>query len=118
MRHQQCEYCFEKESECVCRWTKCDECGKRIPESHASEYRGRKWCEGGHDFDEQVAKRDFQRQEVMEELNASVKSQRVGEFLNNRSKYHLGNVASDGLPVIKIKEPLRVQEYEGRIAHD
>jgi hypothetical protein len=110
-----CEYCFEKRRNCVCVWTKCADCGKRIPESLASEYRGRVWCEEAHDFDEQVAKRDHERAEAMQEVEASINSQRKGEFINNRGKYHSGNVASDGLPVIKVKEPLRLQEYEGRI---
>lgn len=109
-----CNYCFESESDCVCHWNTCAECGKRIPDSHASEYRGRVWCGGKHDFDEQVAKRDYERNEVMEEINASVKSQRTGEFINNRSKYHLGNVANDGLPIMQIKEPQRLKDYEGR----
>ena len=41
----------------------------------------------------------------MQEVEASVHSQRAGEFVNNRGKYHLGNVATDGLPVVPIKEP-------------
>lgn len=110
-----CQFCFEKEKNCVCHWNICAVCGARIPNSHASEYRGRVWCEGKHDFDEQVAKRDYERAEVMAETEVSVQSQRAGEFVNNRHKYHLGNVASDGLPIVKVKEPYRLQEYEGRI---
>ena len=75
---------------------------------------GRVWCEDAHDFDERVTKRDHQRQEVMEEVEASVHSQRAGAFVNNRGKYHLGNVAADGLPVVPIKEPQRLRDYEGR----
>lgn len=112
----ECEYCFEKARNCVCTWTRCHECGKRIPESHASEYRGRVWCETEHDFDEQVAKRDLERHEVMTETEASIRSQRIGEFINKRDKYQLGNFAPDGLPRIKVKEPQRLQEYEGRTA--
>jgi hypothetical protein len=108
----ECEYCFEQIKNCVCSWTRCDECGKRIPESHASEYRGRVWCSDMHDFEEQVSKRDFERQEVMHEINASARSQRVGEFSSNRDKYHLANVAPDGLPRIKVKEPQRLRDYE------
>lgn len=112
MKEQHCPYCFEEVKNCVCEWVKCDVCGKRIPTSHASEYRGRIWCEDKHDFDEQVAKRDNERKEVMDITNASVSSQRKGEFINNRSKYHIGNVASDGLPIIKVKEPLALKNYE------
>jgi len=38
-----------------------------------------------------------------------------GEFVNNRSKYHLGNVAFDGLPIMKVKEPQILQNYENGI---
>jgi hypothetical protein len=48
----------------------------------------------------------------MEVTNASTLSQRNGEFKNNSSKYNMGNVASDGLPIIKVKEPQVLQEYE------
>ena len=112
MEKENCEYCFEKEKNCVCHWNKCAECGKQIPDSHASEYRGRVWCESEHNFDEQVAKRDYEREEVMAVTNASVKSQRNGEFINNRQKYNLGNVAGDGLPIIKVREPEILKKYE------
>jgi hypothetical protein len=115
MSNGNCEFCFEKARDCICVWTKCHQCGRRIPESHASEYRGRVWCEEAHDFDEQVSKRDYERAEVIQETKASVKSQRIGEFVHNRGKYHLDNVASDGLPTLKVREPHRLQEYEGRI---
>lgn len=114
MKKENCQYCFEEEKNCVCHWNTCAECGKRIPDSHASEYRGRIWCESEHDLDEQVAKRDGERQEVMAVTNASVESQRKGEFVNNRQKYHLGNVAQDGLPIIKVREPEILKKYESR----
>lgn len=107
-----CEYCFEKIKNCVCTWTKCAECGKRIPESHASEYRGRVWCEDEHDFEEQVAKREHERNEVMAELNATVRSQAGGEWMNGG--YKTMKTDRGGNPITKIKEPLRVKEYEGR----
>lgn len=66
-------------------------------------------------FDEGIKKVDNKRQEVIQETEHSIKSQRNGEFVNNRSKYHLGNVASDGLPVIKPKEPQRLKDYENGI---
>ena len=111
-RKIECEYCFERIENCVCVWTKCDECGKRIPESHASEYRGRIWCEDKHDFDEQVAKRDGERQRVMEITNASVISQRNGAFRNDK-KGKLP-IADDGLPIIKVNEPEILKNYEKR----
>lgn len=111
MNNINCKYCFEKN--CICIWVKCSECGNRIPESNAMEYRGRIWCED-HNFEEQVAKRDFERKEVMETTEAAVNSQRKGEFVNNRGKYHLGNIAADGLPIIHIKENFALRKYEGR----
>lgn len=109
-----CEHCFEKTQNCICVWATCAECQKRIPESMASEYRGRIWCEQGHDSEEQVAKREYERDEVMKVTNASILSQRNGEFINNPKKYNIGNVASDGLPIMKINEPQVLKDYEGR----
>jgi len=108
-----CQYCFQEKRNCVCVWKKCAQCGKSIPESHAYEYRGRIFCEH-HDFEEQVSKRDAEREEVMRIVSASTESQRRGEFVNNRGKYHLENVAADGLPIMKIKEPQILKGYEGR----
>jgi hypothetical protein len=75
------------------------------------------WCEDAHDFEEQIAKRDHQRREVMREVEASVRSQRAGEFVNNRNKYRPGNVASDGLPIVRVKEPQRLKDYERQPTH-
>jgi len=113
MKNYKCEFCFEKEKDCVCIWTSCFECKKRIPTSHASEYRGRVWCEDEHDFDEQVAKRDFERKEVMEETNAAIQSQAIGEWHNGGYKY-MKTDSNTGRPITKIKEPLRLRKYEGR----
>jgi hypothetical protein len=110
-----CEFCGEYKK-CVCRFETCALCKESYSnfdpdESHQIfEYRGVFSC--SKCFDEVCAKRDEQRERVMEITNASIKSQRVGEFVNNRGKYHIGNVASDGLPVIKVREPLALQEYE------
>ena len=110
---KECGYCFEKLNNCVCFFVKCSECGKRIPESEAMEYRGRIWCDD-HDFEEQISKREEERQRAIEITNASVSSQRKGEFINNTEKYSTHNVASDGLPIIKVNEPQILKEYEGR----
>lgn len=48
----------------------------------------------------------------METTEHAVSSQRKGEFVNNRGKYHLGNVSSDGLPIVKVKEPQALKDYE------
>jgi hypothetical protein len=90
--------------------TKCQICKLEFDDSELYEYRGFIFCQAH--FDEGIKKVDHKRQEVMEVTEKSVKSQRVGEFVNNRSKYHLGNVAGDGLPIIKLKEPQILKEYE------
>lgn len=113
MEKENCQYCFEKEKDCVCHWNKCAECGERIPDSHASEYRGRVWCEEKHDFDEQVAKRDFERQEVMVEVEHSVRSQADGEWQNGGYKT-MKTDPHTGRPITKIKEPARLTQYESR----
>ena len=77
------------------------------------EYRG--FTFHGKCHDEGSNKVDAKRKEVMEVTEHSIKSQRNGEFINNRSKYHLGNVASDGLPIMKVKEPQILQDYENGI---
>jgi len=110
-KEENCKYCYELESNCVCTWSICAECKERIPESITYEYRGRLFCEK-HDFDEQSEKRESERRNVMEITEHSVESQRRGEFVNNRKKYHSGNVAADGLPIMKIQEPMALKEYE------
>lgn len=77
------------------------------------EYRGFLACEPH--FDELIAKVDYKREQVMETIQATTESQRKGEFVNNHKKYNIHNVASDGLPIIKIKEPLIEQEYRDGI---
>ncbi|MFA5730309.1 MAG: hypothetical protein WC938_03795 [Candidatus Paceibacterota bacterium] len=59
------------------------------------EYRGFNFHEKC--FDEGIKKVDQKRNQVMETVSKSIESQRNGEFINNRNKYHTGNVASDGL---------------------
>ena len=89
---------------------KCQICKEYFDDSETYEYRGFMACE--KHFDELCEKVDYKRKGVMEVTEKSVKSQRNGEFVNNRKAYHLGNVASDGLPIIKIKEPQILQDYE------
>lgn len=38
-----------------------------------------------------------------------------GEFINNSRKYNIHTVASDGLPIIPIKEPQILKDYENGI---
>lgn len=113
MEKENCQYCFEEVKNCICHWNTCAECGKRIPDSHASEYRGRVWCESEHDFDEQVAKMDFERQEVMAETDHAVRSQADGEWHNGGHKT-MKTDPNTGRPITKIKEPARLKRYESR----
>lgn len=91
----------------------CQKCKQEFEDSELYEYRGFIFCE--QHFDEGQEKVEEKRAEVMEVTEQSIKSQRNGEFVNNRDKYHLGNVASDGLPIIKPKEPQILQDYENGI---
>jgi hypothetical protein len=74
------------------------------------EYRGVLGC--SKCIEEVRKKRDEQREQVMQITEHSTLSQRNGEFVNNRNKHHLGNVASDGLPIMKVKEPMILRDYE------
>ena len=88
----------------------CRICKKYFDLSDLYEYRGAIACNGC--FDKSNSLRDIERQEVIEVTKKSVESQRNGEFVNNRKKYNLNNVGSDGLPIMKIKEPERLRAYE------
>lgn len=77
------------------------------------EYRGFVFHEAC--FDEGIKRVDEKRSSVMEVINKSTESQRKGEFVHNSSKYNLQNVAEDGLPIIKIKEPKVLKDYENGI---
>jgi len=89
--------------------SKCQICNEYFDDSEMYEYRGFLACE--KHFDELCKKVDYKKVETMETIKASTDSQRNGEFINNRNKYNTHNVASDGLPVIKIKEPMIEEEY-------
>ena len=108
MKRPVCANCFEYPENCVgCEWNICAICKEEVADSECYEYRGVMACE--KDFDELIKKRDEQRERVMEVTNASVKSQRNGEFVNNKSN---NNFASDGLPIVKVKEPQILKDYE------
>lgn len=87
----------------------CQICKQSFDLSEMYEYRGFISCQ--KHFDELCKRVDRKRDEVVETIKSSTRSQRTGEFVNNRKKYHLGNVAPDGLPIIKIKEPYIEKEY-------
>lgn len=88
----------------------CQICKCQFEDSDTYEYRGFLSCE--KDFATLQRRVDEKRVFVMEVTEYSTKSQRTGEFVNNHDKYHLGNVMPDGLPRMKVTEPLTLQEYE------
>ena len=93
---------------------KCQICGEYFGDSDTYEYRGFMSC--SLHFEELQAKVNNKREEVMEVTEHSIKSQRNGEFVNNRNKYNLGNVSKvDGLPIMKVKEPQILKDYENGI---
>jgi hypothetical protein len=91
----------------------CQICKKYFDSSYIYEHRGFYACE--KHFDELCDKVETKRKEVSEVVNKSVENQRNGEFINNRVKYNLNNVASDGLPIMPIKEPHILKDYENGI---
>lgn len=91
----------------------CQICKNKFSDSETYEYRWFMFCK--EHFDEWQEKVDYKRKEVMETVEATTKSQRAWEFINNHKKYNIWNVASDWLPVIKIKEPQILQDYENWI---
>lgn len=88
----------------------CQLCKEEFDDSDTYEYRGFMFCQPH--FEEGIKRVDEKRSFVMEVTEKSITSQRNGEFKNNSNKYNLNNVAGDGLPIIKVKEPLVLQEYE------
>lgn len=109
---KECEYCFEKIQNCVCTWVICAECGKKIPTSIASEYRGRIFCES-HNFEEQANKREFERAEVIEEnehQTAPLKGLSFGDSPIGRANR---KILKGAIEVAK-KETARTRRYEGR----
>lgn len=88
----------------------CQLCEELFDDSDTYEYRGFMFCQ--EHFDEGIKRVDEKRDFVMEVTNASTLSQRNGEFKNNPKKHNINNVAPDGLPIIRVKEPMILQEYE------
>jgi len=81
--------------------------------SDVYEYRGFNFHSAC--FDEGIKKVEGKRQEVSEVVEHSIISQRNGEFVNNNNKYNMHNVASDGLPAMKVKEPQILKDYENGV---
>lgn len=86
----------------------CQICKEYFEDSETYEYRGAMACE--EHFDELIAKRDYQRQQVMETTEASIKSQAGGEWMNGG--YKTMKTDADSSPITKVKEPQSLKDYE------
>jgi hypothetical protein len=87
---------------------KCAICGDYFDDSETYEYRGVMSCQ--EHFDELCGKRDYQRSQVMETTEASVRSQANGEWANGG--YKTMKTDAGGRPITKVKEPLSLKDYE------
>lgn len=104
-----CGSCFERPENCLgCEWHNCVICGEELSDSEAYEYRGAIACATHHE--EMIKKRDYQRQQVVEVTEHSVRSQADGEWANGG--YKTMKTDAGGRPITKVKEPQVLQEYE------
>jgi predicted nucleic acid-binding Zn-ribbon protein len=87
---------------------KCAICGEYFDDSETYEYRGVISCE--EHFDELCEKRDYQRQQIIENTDKQIRSQADGEWANGGYKTMKTDAA--GLPITKVKEPLSLKDYE------
>lgn len=111
MKRPVCANCFEYPENCKgCEWFRCRVCKEQLSESEAYEYRGAYAC--AQHLEEATESRDHERAEVIQEVDHAIESQRNGEWSNGG--YKTMKVGKDGKPITKIKEPLRLQEYENR----
>jgi len=86
----------------------CAICKQEFDDGEMYEYRGVLACE--EHFDEVIEKRDYQRQQVMETTEASVRSQADGEWANGG--YKTMKTDNGGRPITKVKEPQALKDYE------
>lgn len=103
-----CSNCFEKVGNCKCTFNKCAICGDEFPDSETYEYRGVLSCEEHHA--ELIAKRDYQRQQIIDSTDKKIRSQADGEWMNGG--YRTMETDTGGRPITKIKEPLEIKNYE------
>lgn len=87
----------------------CQICKSKFDASDTYEYRGFYSCAEHHDA--LIEKVDYRRSEVASQVDKSIYSQRAGSFMNGNTK----NIAADGLPIIEIKEPQALKDYENGI---
>ena len=111
-----CEICWKEfewiqctNKHCNQRYEKCTICWMTAMEWDMYEYR---WFRSCWDcFESLQEKVDYKRKQVMEITNHSILSQRNWEFVNNRNT----KLASDWLPIMNIKEPQILKDYENWI---
>lgn len=104
-----CSNCFEKVGNCNCHFGSCAICHEDFPDSELYEYRGVTACEPH--FKELQEKRDYQRKQVIETTEKSVKSQADGEWANGGYKTMKTDMGGNPIPS-KTKEPLALKDYE------
>lgn len=105
-----CAGCFERPRNCLgCVFRTCPICKEEFYEGEMYEYRGVLACE--KDFEAVIKKRDYQRQQVMETTEKSIRSQSDGEW--NNGGYKTMKVDKSGRPIpTKTKEPQALKDYE------
>lgn len=109
MKREVCANCFEYPENCRgCEFNECAICQEELTDSETYEYRGVFSC--AEHFKELQEKRDYQRKQVMEVVDHSVRSQADGEWQNGG--YKTMKVGHDGRPVTTIKEPMSLKDYE------
>lgn len=109
MKRPVCAGCYEYPENCTgCEWHDCAICGEELPDSECYEYRGVYSC--AKHFDELQQKRDYQRQQVIETTEKSVRSQADGEWQHGGYKTMKTDTA--GRPIAKVKEPQALKDYE------
>ncbi len=87
---------------------KCAICGGYFNDSDTYEYRGVMACQ--EHFDELIEKRDYQRQQIMETTEKSVRSQADGEWANGG--YKTMKTDAGGRPITRVNEPQILKDYE------
>ena len=104
-----CASCYEYVENCLgCEWHNCAICGEELSDSEAYEYRGAIACATHHE--EMIKKRDYQRQQIIENTDKQIRSQADGEWMNGG--YKNMKVDAGGRPITKIKEPQDIKDYE------
>lgn len=104
-----CSNCYEKVGHCSCQFGSCAICHEDFPDSELYEYRGVEACE--KHFQEAQGKRDYQRRQVMETTEKSVRSQAGGEWSNGGYKTMKTDMSGSPIPT-KTIEPLSLKDYE------